>query len=1678
MSTIFADDGNEEYCGACRREGVLLCCENCPAAYHFGCAGYGGEEDVPGGEEDAWLCWGCSQKTKTPFLHSTRPLEKAVGKDVRVASKEGSIEYYRASVVGGNAAAVDVVYEDLPGVRESIDRSSRRLWHGTLNNDGWERRGSKYVPISRAYAIDINRTSGSPPGKLPGKAEARSTAAAAAAWQQREPAASGRSHAASKGAQAQDRKKAAPKPVAKKTGSFLTIRNAQASFKHEITVFYLMQGLGGPRLSAGQQKYPAAPGITGRAEPLPLPSKRPAPAAESAVSKRPRSSAPPTQGIPPVAAPPPATTAAPPARPPLSQTPLPALLASSQPRTAPAAGAGPPQPPTTAALPARPPLSKAPPPPTAAPSARPPPLSAPPPPLAVLQLSRAPGAARASPAVSVQSQSVPGTSLPSSASAPDVQQPLTAVGAGGNAPHQWPTSQAIAQPLAPPPPLPPALLTPDAAAALCSRLGTDQSAEPPGTAVDMDVNDMRRPFPDPLSLAALADASEWESGIAFGGSPESQGDIVEEMRTEEGSAAEDAPTPNPAATPEISGAGAFLDDDVGETAFTAALESWLESQKRTMYEPRIQQKPLSAYTLWKLVAKGGGSKMVTNNKGWARIARAVGAPESMTDKSTVTKRVFQLSLGDFEEATECGETDLGRPRARAATRTPPPRGRQRNRAGRSSPTRKRQRASGRAAERRVVGWVQVNKELALDVGAAVEVRSHDKQHTGGWLQARILQVCPGSIYEGGLRFEVELENISGSPGQKSQQAEPPVFGSGAQDASEKGSEGGGKGEEAAGRELAWVPLVHAPANTDYPAVLIRQPLQPAAPPTPAVDWRVGERVEGYWAEGGSWWPATLEQILPTGDELELRVDPTATNRDGELWVLPADHVRRGHSTEREGFGLLEPLQEEQWTTVGDLRRKLAWQQHTVDGWSIEAYATQAGMPQTSSEAAGAPPSRLHTTNRKRPAPDPLASLEEAAARVLGRTLSAATPRAESAAAGLLDLAPFGQRGGPFSSSRPGSPSVGSVSQIGGGSGGDEAFPDTASGDDNETGRAARRARADQRTMSRMALPPVVAAEELSCDEALDEGAGPGDGAHAKPGAAAEQFPGRWGKPRKLGGRGKPSGPPLPWECPVVCVPGSLDNFLTQVRPAAVRDPDYLAKREASAPPGGFHTHNAKRPGKMLPAAATAKPPAAGKPPAAAKPLAVLNPPAKGKPPAAGVNAPAKGTPPAKGAQRGSAPAKHDEAPAAAPAPAAAAAPESGKGQGSSRTPPSKQAAGTGQDSRPASAGPTGKEVAIRAPLQVAAGLAVMGRPIGLAKSLPGTALSGLLPAEQDNVILAHLKRCGAGQPAAAPVTTHALPYVLLPLPADTRATRRQPPPRPLPPQPQAAAARSQQAQRAGRYSGAPAASGALSRPPARVLGQFVSEPPSSTPGMYSQPALAMRSLLTSASEMLARGSAPDRPPPGLVSMPLGLLPPATAPLPNTFSSGDIQRAAEALAAYITPAGVTPLPSQPLRMHQPRAPYAAGLPGLRPSASGQQQQTTRPAAEAPSMESRYPRIMPLGPPPENARYPKIQFSFALPPPAFPAPSHVQPPHANGAAVARGGENDLQATPQETAGKPGLAGRLRQPPPGSSRLVAALSQSLGLSSELLPAAAAQLPPPQLMRATIEQSRLDANGSSGGR
>ena len=65
-------------------------------------------------------------------------LKKAVGDEVRVALREGAVEYHCAHIVGRKDDSFEVVYQDLPGLRNFIDRRSRRLWHGTLDEDGWE----------------------------------------------------------------------------------------------------------------------------------------------------------------------------------------------------------------------------------------------------------------------------------------------------------------------------------------------------------------------------------------------------------------------------------------------------------------------------------------------------------------------------------------------------------------------------------------------------------------------------------------------------------------------------------------------------------------------------------------------------------------------------------------------------------------------------------------------------------------------------------------------------------------------------------------------------------------------------------------------------------------------------------------------------------------------------------------------------------------------------------------------------------------------------------------------------------------------------------------------------------------------------------------------------------------------------------------------------------------------------------------------------------------------------------------------------------------------------------------------------------------------------------------------------------------------------------------------------
>eukprot|EP00048_Salpingoeca_helianthica_P004774 m.80770 g.80770 ORF g.80770 m.80770 type:complete len:849 (-) comp13342_c0_seq1:23-2569(-) len=62
-------DGNEDYCGECRRPGNLLCCDGCPRAFHFGCVGV--REETLGDQK--WFCAVC-QRTAAQALPSSPSL--------------------------------------------------------------------------------------------------------------------------------------------------------------------------------------------------------------------------------------------------------------------------------------------------------------------------------------------------------------------------------------------------------------------------------------------------------------------------------------------------------------------------------------------------------------------------------------------------------------------------------------------------------------------------------------------------------------------------------------------------------------------------------------------------------------------------------------------------------------------------------------------------------------------------------------------------------------------------------------------------------------------------------------------------------------------------------------------------------------------------------------------------------------------------------------------------------------------------------------------------------------------------------------------------------------------------------------------------------------------------------------------------------------------------------------------------------------------------------------------------------------------------------------------------------------------------------------------------------------------------------------------------------------------
>lgn len=50
--------------------------------------------------------------------------------------------------------------------------------------------------------------------------------------------------------------------------------------------------------------------------------------------------------------------------------------------------------------------------------------------------------------------------------------------------------------------------------------------------------------------------------------------------------------------------------DGKEAEFMAALHSYLVSQNKAFYQPRIQTKPVSIYRLWKMVWEAGGAEAV------------------------------------------------------------------------------------------------------------------------------------------------------------------------------------------------------------------------------------------------------------------------------------------------------------------------------------------------------------------------------------------------------------------------------------------------------------------------------------------------------------------------------------------------------------------------------------------------------------------------------------------------------------------------------------------------------------------------------------------------------------------------------------------------------------------------------------------------------------------------------------------------------------------------------------------------------------------------------------------------------------------------------------------------------------------------------------------------------------
>ena len=66
-----------------------------------------------------------------------------------MAAKDGGLEYVRAHVFRLTATQVEVAYRDQLGMpRETLDRRSRRLWHGGDEEGAWEVRAPGQATVA------------------------------------------------------------------------------------------------------------------------------------------------------------------------------------------------------------------------------------------------------------------------------------------------------------------------------------------------------------------------------------------------------------------------------------------------------------------------------------------------------------------------------------------------------------------------------------------------------------------------------------------------------------------------------------------------------------------------------------------------------------------------------------------------------------------------------------------------------------------------------------------------------------------------------------------------------------------------------------------------------------------------------------------------------------------------------------------------------------------------------------------------------------------------------------------------------------------------------------------------------------------------------------------------------------------------------------------------------------------------------------------------------------------------------------------------------------------------------------------------------------------------------------------------------------------------------------------